>query len=81
MYISNQLTKDLALEELKRGKYIKHSELDLFLHNYVEPVKASTWPMIKMPKSYAQIKAIKAAHARMVAELKEFDRIHGQNLR
>lgn len=75
MYISNELTKTLAAEELKKGKYIKHSELDLFLHDQVgDPVSAAKWPMIKMPKTYEQIQAAKRAHAKFLIELDKFNR-------
>ena len=54
MYISNKLTKTLATRELRKGKYLKHSELDLFLHDQIsDPVK-DKWPLIKMPKTYEQ---------------------------
>ncbi len=50
MYISNPLTKSLALRQLRKGKAIKHSELDLFLHDRIgEPVK-NKWFLIKIPK-------------------------------
>lgn len=73
MYISNQLTKDLAQKELKKGKYIKNSELDLFLHDRIgDPIK-DKWPLIKMPKTYEQIEAQKRNHAKFLIELDKFN--------